>query len=296
MARHALPDAITAGDIVEALGGDISVLYRAGPGEPMRRDRGYASSAPPVSLAQPAPSAPPAPDIARKLSKRSAIAALAAMAAIPATIFTGVAFFGDRRYYVISLLILLEVFAPFALVFENRKPRARELVVIAVLCAIGVAGRTAFFMLPQFKPVVAIIIITGVAFGGETGFLVGAITGFVSNMFFGQGPWTPWQMFAFGSIGFIAGLLFRKGALKHSRAALCIFGGLSAIVIYGLIINASTIFIYQNNPSARMLWSAIIYGLPLDLVHAAATVIFLYIISEPMLEKLVRIKTKYGLL
>ena len=339
MARHALPDAITARDIVEALGGDISVLSRSGPGDLTRRGRGYAGfepedpreserdllmlyagnspevsagNAPEAGLgagsvhpgvknatlgaASSAPSAPSAPGAARKLSKRSAIAALATLAAVPATIYAGAAFFGERRYYIISILILLEVFVPFALVFENRKPRARELVVIAVLCAIGVAGRTAFFMLPQFKPVVAIVIITGVAFGGETGFLVGALTGFVSNMFFGQGPWTPWQMFAFGTIGFVAGVLFRKGMLKHSRAALCIFGGLSAIVIYGFIINTSTIFIYQNNPSARMLWSAIIYGFPLDLVHAAATVIFLFIISEPMLEKLVRIKTKYGLL
>ena len=56
-------------------------------------------------------------------------------------------------------------------------------------------------------------IIAGVAFGGEAGFLVGAIVGLVSNMFLGQGPWTPWQMFSFGIIGFLAGVLFRKGLL-----------------------------------------------------------------------------------
>ena len=98
---------------------------------------------------------------------------------------------------------------PFAFAFENRKPKARELVIISSLCAIGVVGRTAFFMLPQFKPVAAIVIISGVAFGGETGFLVGAITAFVSNFFFGQGPWTPWQMFSFGIIGFLAGIMFQ---------------------------------------------------------------------------------------
>lgn len=127
----------------------------------------------------------------RKLSKRSIAAAAMILLAIPLTIYVGIYFFGDRKYYFISLLIILESMLPFALIFESRKPQARELVIIAVLCAIGVAGRVAFFMLPQFKPVVAMVIIAGVAFGGEAGFLVGAVTGFVSNMFFGQGPLTP---------------------------------------------------------------------------------------------------------
>lgn len=96
------------------------------------------------------------------------------------------------------------------LVFEGRHPKARELVIISVLCAIAVAGRLAFTMLPQFKPVVAIVIISGVAFGGESGFLVGAVSMLVSNLMFGQGPWTPWQMFAAGIIGFIGGILFKK--------------------------------------------------------------------------------------
>ena len=65
-------------------------------------------------------------------------------------------------------------------------------------------------MLPQFKPVLALTIIAGVAFGGEVGFLVGAMTMLTSNMIFGQGPWTPWQMFAMGIIGFLAGVLFKK--------------------------------------------------------------------------------------
>ena len=132
---------------------------------------------------------------------------------IPITIFIGIYYLGDKKYYFISLLIILETMIPFAFAFENRKPKARELVIISSLCAIGVAGRTAFFMLPQFKPVAAIVIISGVAFGGETGFLVGAITAFVSNFFFGQGPWTPWQMFSFGIIGC---LLYTSGAIRRN--------------------------------------------------------------------------------
>ena len=84
--------------------------------------------------------------------------------------------------------------------------------------ALNVAGRAAFFMLPEFKPVVAMTILAGVAFGGETGFLVGAMTMLVSNMLFSQGPWTPWQMFAMGIIGWLAGVLYRKGVLRRGAA------------------------------------------------------------------------------
>ena len=232
----------------------------------------------------------------RKLSKRTIAASVVAWLAIPLTIYIGVFYLGDRKYHIISMLIILETMLPFALVFEDRKPQARELVIIAVLCAIGVAGRAAFFMLPQLKPVVAVAIIAGVAFGGETGFLVGAITGFVSNMLFMQGPHTPWQMFAFGIIGFLAGVLFRKGVLRRSRAALCVFGGISTFLIYGLIMNTSTLFTFHNTINAAMFWAVMIQGIPFDLLHAAATVFFLFAISRTMLEKLDRVKIKYGLM
>ena len=76
------------------------------------------------------------------------------------------------------------------MIFEGRKPQARELVVIAVLCAIGVAGRAAFFMLPQFKPVAAVVIISGIAFGGKR-VLTGAMTMLLSNIMYSQGPGHP---------------------------------------------------------------------------------------------------------
>lgn len=232
----------------------------------------------------------------RRLPRRTIVAAAMILLAIPVTIYAGINFFGDRKYYLISLFIILETMIPFVLVFENQKPQARELMIIAVLCAIGVAGSTAFFMLPQFKPVIAIVIIAGVAFGGETGFLVGAMIGFVSNMFFGQGPWTPWQMFSFGITGFLAGVFFQKGLLRRNRAALCVYGGLAALLIYGPIVNSSTVFTYQLHLTKEMFYLVFLQGLPFDLVHAAATITFLFIISRPLLEKLDRIKLKYGLI
>ncbi|MDR3136967.1 MAG: ATP-binding cassette domain-containing protein [Coriobacteriales bacterium] len=232
----------------------------------------------------------------RRFSKRALAAIVMIVLVIPLTIYGGMFFLEDRRSYLVSLLIMLEAMLPFVLMFESRRPQARELLILAVLCAIAVAGRVAFFMLPQFKPVMAVVIIAGVAFGSEAGFLVGVLTGFVSNMFFGQGPWTPWQMFALGIIGFLAGVLFRKGLLSRSRFALCVFGGLATFLIYGGLLNSSYVLTYQSDPTLPLFLAAFIQGIPFDLIHALATVTFLALIARPLLEKLDRIKVKYGLI
>ncbi len=232
----------------------------------------------------------------RKLSKRTLVAAVLIVLCIPLIIFVGVMYLGNRYYHVTAMSVLLACMIPFFLVFESRKPKARELVTIAVLCAVGVAGRAAFFMLPQFKPVLALVIISGVAFGGETGFLVGAVTMLVSNILFSQGPWMPWQMFSMGIIGFLAGVLFRKGLLRRSRGSLATFGAFSAVIIYGGIMNPTAALMYNAQTlNWEMLKAYYISGLPMDLIHAAATVVFILIAAEPMLEKLDRIKVKYGL-
>ncbi len=232
----------------------------------------------------------------RKLSKRTVAAALVTLILVPVTVFVGVYYLGDRKYYFISLLIILETMFPFIFIFEKRRPQARELVIISVLCAISVAGRAAFAAVPQFKPVVAMTILSGICFGGETGFLVGAVTGFVSNFFFGQGPWTPWQMFAFGIIGFLAGILFRKGLLRKNKTELCIFGFLTALVLYGGIMNLASVLMYQANPNTGAITASYALGLPFDLIHAFSTSFFLWFAAEPMCEKIERVKVKYGLL
>ncbi len=235
------------------------------------------------------------PQEKRKLTRRTAVASVLILLLIPLTLFVGIYYLDNRKYYFISLLILLETMIPFFLVFEGRKPQARELVIIAVLCAIGVAGRAVLFMVPQFKPVLALTIIAGVAFGGETGFLVGSMTMLVSNILFSQGPWTPYQMFAMGISGFLAGVLFRKGVLRRSRGALCVFGALAAVLIYGGIMNPTSALLWAGELNWQILLTYYITGFPLDCVHAAATVLFLWLGAEPMLEKLDRIKVKYGL-
>ncbi|GKU76203.1 ECF transporter S component [Paenibacillus sp. L3-i20] len=234
--------------------------------------------------------------VKKPMNRRALLAAVIILVIIPATILMGIFVLDDRKYYFISLLIILYTLIPFALVFENRKPQARELIIIAVMSAIAVAGRGAFFMLPQFKPVVAIVIIAGISLGAEAGFLVGATAGFVSNFFFGQGPWTPWQMFCFGIIGYLAGLLATKGWLKKSKFSLCLFGGLATFIIYGGIINIGSLMMFTSQFSWNALLATYVSAFWFDMIHAISTIVFLYFLSKPMIEKLDRVKRKYGLL
>ena len=231
-----------------------------------------------------------------KLSTRTKIMLVLSLLLIPLTIWAGLQWDGGRKYMVISLAIIFETMLPFFLIFEGRKPQARELVILSVLSALAIGGRAVFFALPGFKPVAAMVILTGVAFGPEAGFMVGTMTMFCSNVLFGQGPWTPWQMFAIGIIGLLSGVLFRKGLLHRDRFSLCAFGGLAIFLIYGGIMNPASILMYQPNPTWKMILTACITGVPADAIHALATVLFLWFLSEPMLEKLDRVKVKYGLM
>lgn len=232
----------------------------------------------------------------RKLSKRTISAVIMIVIAIPLTLFVSIVYLDIKKYNIISLAVLVECMLPFFMIFEGRKPKARELVIISVMCALGVAGRSAFFMLPHFKPVMAITIISGVAFGAESGFLVGAVTMLASNVLFSQGPWTAWQMFAMGLTGFFAGILFRKGLLRRTRISMCIYGAIVAIVIYGGIMNPASALIWGTETlNKEILITYYITGFPMDCVQAFSTVFFLYFTAEPMLEKLDRIKVKYGL-
>lgn len=235
-------------------------------------------------------------DKSSRLSKRTAVTTVFALLLIPLTIFVGVAYLNDERYVFISLLIMFEAMIPFVIVFEGKKPKARELVIISVLCALAVSGRVIFNMLPQLNPVIAIIIITGISLGGESGFLVGAVTMLASNIMLGQGPWTPWQMFSAGIIGFLSGILSGKGLLGRNRASLCIYGFSVTLVLYGGIMNLFTAVWSNSALNPEMLLSFYVQGFPMDLIHSLSSVIFLYFAAEPMTEKLERVKIKYGLL
>ena len=235
---------------------------------------------------------------ADKKSGRLRIAAFAAAFLLaPALIALGASVWNDRKYYIVSLLIIAVSMLPFALKFERRRPQARELVVLAVMTAIGVAGRAAFYMVPQFKPVDAIVIISGVAFGSESGFIVGAMTAFLSNFIFGQGPWTPWQMEGFALVGLLAGLFFhRKDGRVPKLLPLVIFGFIVTFAVYGIIADSYTYFTTGTGAGLNAYLAVLASGVVFNLIHGAATVVFLLILAKPMLKKLNRVRVKYGML
>lgn len=232
----------------------------------------------------------------QKLPERTVISSAVSLLLIPLTLFAAFYLLPSKQYYITALIVIIECTLPFVFIFEGRRPGAREIALLAVLSAIGVAGRAAFFMLPQFKPVAAIVIITGIMFGGESGFFVGAISMLVSNMFFSQGPWTPWQMFAMGLIGFVTGILSQKGILRKSKISLCVYGFMSTLIIYGTIVNASTALIWGGESlNLKILLGYYISGFPMDIIHAFSTAIFLWFGAQPLMDILERVKIKYAI-
>ena len=202
---------------------------------------------------------------------------------------------GERSWVAVSLTIVVLGMVPFFWAFERRRPGARELAILAALSGVAVAGRAAFFMVPQVKPVSAIVTIAGAAFGPQAGFLVGAVSALVSNFLFGQGPWTPWQMFGFGAIGALSGLLFYRR--KAPRVALlCLYGGVAALVLYGGAVNLGTLATYSQVFTPEAMVGVFLAALPFDLVHAASTAAFLALGGGPLLDILTRVRRKYGVM
>lgn len=213
---------------------------------------------------------------------------------IPLTLILGTKLSG-RAYYVTSTLVILEILIPFLLAFEGRKPQARELVVIAVLCALVVASRAAI-PIPNFKPTYAVIMLSGIAFGPEAGFLVGAVTAFASNFFYGQGAYTPWQMFAYGAGGMLAGFVFRKKWLPREPLAMGIFGYLVVLLFIGPILDTCSVFLTLPEISLKSAWPLYISGFPVNLSQGACTFLTMLLFGRPLLEKLDRVKTQYGMM
>jgi len=213
---------------------------------------------------------------------------------IPLVMYAGITMFGDRKYYFISIMIMILACVPFVLSFERRKPQPREILTIAVMSAISVAGRCLFVVTPGFKPVAAITAITGFSLGAEAGFLTGATSALVSNMFFGQGPWTPFQMFIWGMIGFIAGLLGKTGVM-HKKIPLILFGIFAGVFFsFGMDIWGSVSMYGVFSWEAYVL--ALSSAVPFTIIYAISNIIFLLLLTKPISEKLERIKHKYGIL
>ncbi len=211
------------------------------------------------------------------------------------------ALMGNNYYYATSIVIAVCTMVPFFVSFEGRTPQARDLVVLAVLIALAVVSRVAFFWFPNFKPIAAIIILAGIAFGPQAGFMTGALSLLVSNFIFGQGPWTPWQMVAFGLAGLVFGLLAQKGKIpqkdytRKQVVLLSIGGFFFTWIIIGFILNTCALFLMVNEITFASALAIYASGIPVDVTRAVATALLLFFITNPLLDKLERVKVKYGM-
>lgn len=223
---------------------------------------------------------------------RNRVAVLIPLLLIPAVVLLGAIVFKEKYSAWVSLSVAVLSLIPLFCTFERKESSSRELMVLAVMIAISVVGRFVFAWLPGFKPVTAIAVITAMYLGKEAGFVVGSISAVVSNFYFGQGPWTPFQMLAWGSIGFLAGAVAKP--LKKHRWLFLVFGA-AAGVLYSLIVDIWTTVWADGGFNFLRYAASVITALPTTVEYAVSNVIFLLLLSKPIGEKLERIKKKYGL-
>ena len=195
------------------------------------------------------------------------------------------------HYALSSMLVTVMALVLFSCGFERRKTGSRRMILVAVMTALSVAGRFIFAALPFFKPITAMVIITAIYVGPEAGFLTGALSAVISNFYFGQGPWTPFQMLSWGLLGLFAGFL--AAPLKKSRLLLSLYGVLAGAA-YSLIMDVWTVMWYNGTLNAGLYAAALIAALPMTLMYAASNVVFLNLLARPFGEKLERVKIKYG--
>lgn len=206
---------------------------------------------------------------------------------VPALVALGAVVFEGKRYLIISLGIAVLSLLLFAAGVERRNIGSRRMVITAIMTALAVFGR----FIPVFKPVTAICVLTAVYLGAEAGFLAGSLSVLISNIYFGQGPWTPFQMLGFGLLGLIAGYLGRY--LARSRVLLAVYGAAAGIA-YSFIMDIWTVLWYSGGFEPDLYLAAIVSAVPFTLTYVASNAAFLLILAKPVGGKLNRIKLKYG--
>lgn len=209
---------------------------------------------------------------------------------IPLTIFLGVFMFGANSYSAIMIIVAVLSCVPFFLSFEQRTETTRKIVLLAVMTALSVAGRFIFAPIPFFKPVTAVVVISAMYFGSEFGFLTGALSALISGFYFGQGPWTPLQMFSWGIIGFVAGLLSKP--LVRSKIILALYAAFAGLA-YSLLMDVWTAMWEEGIFSLMRFVTAVGTALPITTIYIISNVIFLLILTPLFGKKFERLRAKY---
>lgn len=226
------------------------------------------------------------------IQKHASLLEAIILACVPLTLVL-CAVFQVEHSAILSLFVGVVSLVIFFLSFEKQRPPLKQVMPTITLAALAAAGRIIFAPFYDVKPVSAICIIAGIVFGKRSGFLVGSLAALVSNFFFGQGPWTPWQMYSWGLVGYVAGVLAAKNAFAK-KPVLYAYAFLSAFM-FGLFMNGWYVIGFVHPITWESVVLAYAAGFPFDCVHAIATVAFLLLLYEPWRKKLARIVKKYDL-
>lgn len=225
--------------------------------------------------------------VIRSAALRRVLSVLIPIVLFPAAVLVGAIWFDDRKYVYISLLCAVLTVLLFCTGFARKQIGSRRLVLVSIMTALASAGR----LIPFFKPIAAITILTAIYLGGEAGFFVGAMAAFISNFTFGQGSWTPFQMLAWGLIGYFAGIL--SGILRKKRLALMIYGALSGI-FFSFVMDVWTV-LWGGGFTFSLYLSALVTAIPHTILYTVSNVLFLWWFDRPFGNKLTRIQQKYGI-
>lgn len=222
---------------------------------------------------------------------RAALKILIPFVFLPILLILGTFVFDEKKFAWLSLAATVMAILLFYAGIEKKIVGTRRIVIISVMTALSVIGRFIFAAIPGFKPITAIVVITAVWLGPESGFMVGSLSAVISNFYFGQGPWTPFQMFAWGLIGLIAGYLGKY--LKKNRPLLAVYGALAG-VFFSFVMDIWSVLWANSTFNKNMYLAALITAIPYTISYAASNVIFLLLLGKPFGDKLERVKIKYG--
>ncbi len=199
------------------------------------------------------------------------------------------------KYLSLSYILAFAVCILFIISFEKKKPKARDIMPIIIVCATACVGRIIFSFIPQIQPVTAIVIITGYCYGISTGFMTGALCAIISNMFLGQGPWTIWQMLAWGTIGAIAGII----PIIHQKyillSSLCLYAFLSGF-LFSIITDIWTVMSLGGSMNFSSVLGVFITGILFNIGHSIGNVIFILLLFPLFYSRFKRLKEKFGIL
>lgn len=206
--------------------------------------------------------------------------------------FVGVILFNEQKYNVIIIMLATLSCLPFYFKYEFSKPQTREVVILAIMIALTVMLRGVFMIIPSFKPVSALVIICGVVFGRQDGFMCGSLSALISDFMFGIGPWTPFQMLAWGLIGYLAGMFSNQ--LEKNKYLLYLYAVFAGL-IFSLIMDLWSVLSFESSFNLLRYVTTVIASMPIVLIYVISNVVFMFLFRNTLFQILNRVKIKYGI-